>query len=101
MRISCSGPPKFTFTGQQKRCGRCKCCHPRQRRAPQLLNDEFQNKEKKKFTQTVTVLKGPKGINNRNAAFIFSLFFRGELGVEEMDGCSRFLFLFTDGRDVA
>lgn len=46
----------------------------------------FKIKKKKSFTQTVTVLKGPKGINNRNAAFIFSLIFRGELGVEEMDG---------------
>lgn len=39
---------------------------------------------------------GPKGIDNRNAAF--SVYFRGKWSVEtDMDGCYCFLFLISDG----
>lgn len=78
-----------------------KRCHPRQRRVASAARTWKINLKKKKPTQqTVTVFKGPKGINKRNAAFIFFSFLRGELGVKKMDGCYRFLFLFTDGWDV-
>lgn len=39
---------------------------------------------------------GPKGIDNRNAAFF--VYFRGEWSVEkDMDGCYCFLFLISGG----
>lgn len=77
--ISCSISPTFTFTRQQKRCDHWKRCHPRQRQTPQQLAFE----KRKTNTQAVTVFKGPKGINKRNAAFIFFPFFKRRTGCGE------------------
>lgn len=100
MWISCSIPSMFTFA--QKRCDHWKRCHPRQWRAPQRLARERWNLKKKNHRTNRDSVQGSKGNQREKCCFLFFFLslLKGELGVDKMDGCYGFLFLFTDGWDV-